>query len=515
MNDALSLAERITTIASLDVKADAIEFQGQWHPWRECADAIGKLGDLLHQYSLGAGTKIGVLLRNRPQHVHAIAAVLGNDCCIVTLNARQPREKTHAELAALELPVVLADPQDWADEELKQSVIDSGALAVELKPGAGMCVLSKFQAEKGPFRQPKPSVAIEMATSGTTGTPKRVVFGSENLKESILGAARLMPGSQNTRRTGGELLLKRGIVVCWAPLLHVSGMWSVVEHLLQGRRICLLEQFEPFEWARVVSAYKPRMAMLSPPVIRMILEAEIPREQLGSLKGVTSGTAPLPPALEHEFEQVYDIPVLPAYGATEFPGRGAGWTLDDHEQFGESKLGSVGRARPGVKLRVVDPESGEPVAAGETGLLELFARSAATPDGEEPEWLRTTDLACLDEDDFLWIKGRADAAIIRGGFKILPEEVVKVLEQHPDVKEASVVGLPDSRLGQVPAAAIVPRDGEKWPSIKDLTAHARKYLTPYQVPTVFKLVEEMPRTPTLKVSMPAVKALFATVDEIM
>jgi long-chain acyl-CoA synthetase len=291
--------------------------------------------------------------------------------------------------------------------------------------------------------------------------------------------------------------------------LHVSGMWSVVEHLLHGRRICLLEQFEPVEWSRVVSAYKPRMAMLSPPVIRMILDAEIPKENLASLKGVTSGTAPLSPALERQFEKLYDIPVLPAYGATEFPGRGAGWTLEDHEHYGESKIGSVGRARPGVKLRIVDTQSGQPVAIGEIGLIELFARTAATLDGEEPKWLRTTDLAFLDEDDFLWIKGRADAAIIRGGFKILPEDVVAVLEQHPDVLEASVVGLSDSRLGQVPAAAIVPRSGANPISVEDLMAHARKYLTAYQVPAVFKLVDEMPRTQTLKISMPAVKALFA------
>ena len=127
--------------------------------------------------------------------------------------------------------------------------------------------------------------------------------------------------------------------------------------------------------------------------------------------------------------QRYGIPVLQNYGATEFAGGIAGWTLDDFKAHWNAKRGSVGRVNQGIDARVVDPEAGVDLPLGEIGLLELRGGNAASPG----EWTRTNDLAMLDADNFLWIKGRYDGAIIRGGFKISPDDVVKALEQHPAV----------------------------------------------------------------------------------
>jgi acyl-coenzyme A synthetase/AMP-(fatty) acid ligase len=116
----------------------------------------------------------------------------------------------------------------------------------------------------------------------------------------------------------------------------------------------------------------------------------------------------------------------------------------------------------------------------------------------------------LDEDKFLWINGRDDNAIIRGGFKILPDDLVRALETHPAIREVAVVGLPDPRLGQIPAAAYILRAGAVAPSEAELRAFLRERLLPYQVPSQLMQVEELPRTPSLKVSQPDLKALFAT-----
>jgi acyl-CoA synthetase (AMP-forming)/AMP-acid ligase II len=160
---------------------------------------------------------------------------------------------------------------------------------------------------------------------------------------------------------------------------------------------------------------------------------------------------------------------------------------------------------PGVEARTVDPQTGEPLPAGEPGVLEL--KSEVVGDGRG--WVRTSDLARIDADHFLFILGRNDNAIIRGGFKVLPDAVVKALEAHPAVLEASVVGLPDARLGQVPVAAYVLASGADEPSPAELAGFLRERLTPYQVPVKFLRVDELPRTPSLKVSMPAVRELFA------
>jgi acyl-CoA synthetase (AMP-forming)/AMP-acid ligase II len=119
-----------------------------------------------------------------------------------------------------------------------------------------------------------------------------------------------------------------------------------------------------------------------------------------------------------------------------------------------------------------------------------------------------SDLAKIDADHFLWVVGRADNAILRGGFKVLPDEVVKAIESHPAISEASVVGIADDRLGAVPVAAFVVKPDAPAPTVPELTAFLREQLTPYQIPAQFRQVAELPRTPSLKVSMPGVKALF-------
>jgi acyl-coenzyme A synthetase/AMP-(fatty) acid ligase len=238
--------------------------------------------------------------------------------------------------------------------------------------------------------------------------------------------------------------------------------------------------------------------------MKMVLDAKVPEEDLASLRAVTSGTAPLAPELQAAFEERYGIPVLVTYGATEFAGAVAGWTIHDHREFAAKKSGSVGRAHPGCELRIVDPDTGEVLPPSQSGLLEVRTEQAPIRG-----WVRTADQARIDEDGFLWIEGRADGAINRGGFKIDPAGVARVLEQHPAIREAAVVGLPDERLGEVPVAVAELREGAEEPSEEELLAFAREHLTRYHVPTRFKVVDEIPRTPSLKPSHPAMRALFS------
>jgi len=241
-------------------------------------------------------------------------------------------------------------------------------------------------------------------------------------------------------------------------------------------------------------------------VLKMILDANIPKEELASIKAFTCGTAPISPDTVDQFVERYGTPVLSTYGATEFAGAICGWSYSNFQKYWATKRGSAGRMHPGIEARTVDRETFEPLPPGEVGVLEL--RGAVLGDGEN--WVRVSDLAKVDPEHFLWIVGRADNAIIRGGFKVLPDHVVKAIEKHPAIKEASVVGIPDARLGAVPVAAYVVKPGETAPSAEELTAFLREELTPYQVPVQFRQVDELPRTPSMKVSMPAVKALFET-----
>ena len=256
--------------------------------------------------------------------------------------------------------------------------------------------------------------------------------------------------------------------------------------------------------------HKPRAAALVPTALRMMMDANIPKEDLASLVAFRSGTAPLPQELADEVYERYGIPVLGNYGATEFAGGVAGWSYKDWKQHGEAKRGSVGRMHQGIDARVVDEDTHRVLPTGSAGLLEL--RGGQLEDGKT--WVRTTDLARLDDDRFLWILGRADNAIIRGGFKVLPGKVVEVLEAHPHIREASVVGIKDRRLGLVPVAAYTLEGGSADPGESELQQWVKKRMTAYCVPLHMRCVVELPRTPSLKVSAAGVQALFSQLETV-
>jgi acyl-coenzyme A synthetase/AMP-(fatty) acid ligase len=160
-----------------------------------------------------------------------------------------------------------------------------------------------------------------------------------------------------------------------------------------------------------------------------------------------------------------------------------------------------------VEIRTVD-DGGRPLPAGATGRLQLRAGQIGAG-----EWTSTSDLGHLDADGFLWLDGRADDAIIRGGFKVQPDTVKKALERHPAVREAAVAGLPDPRLGTVPVAVVEIRAGVQPPTSEELLAFSREHLMPYEVPVRLLVVARLPRSASLKVSRADVLALFTTEAE--
>jgi acyl-CoA synthetase (AMP-forming)/AMP-acid ligase II len=336
-------------------------------------------------------------------------------------------------------------------------------------------------------------VAVRMLTSGTTGPPTRIDLPYEMLEQVMAGAKHYETG------TGSDLRLRQGVVVVNAPLVHVSGIFRVVQAVLDGRRISLLERFTVDGWADAVRRHRPKTVSLVPTALRMVLDADLDDDVFESVRSVVSGTAPLDPDLAEAFTERYDVPVLTSYGATEFGGGVAGWNFTDHQQYGKEKRGSVGRAHAGCALRIVDPESGAVLAADEVGLLEVRAAQLGAAD-----WVRTTDLARLDDDGFLWIVGRADQTILRGGFKVQPEVVRGALEQDPGVAEAAVVGVPDRRLGAVPVAVVERRAGHEIDG-DGLLARAAEHLAPYEVPVSVTVVDALPRVASGKVDLAAVR----------
>jgi acyl-coenzyme A synthetase/AMP-(fatty) acid ligase len=400
--------------------------------------------------------------------------------------------------------VVVAARSDWGREAFRAAVKAVGAAGISLTGDSSRPVelvpgLETIGA--GPHQAPLPGVAILMLTSGTTGTPKRIPLKLAVLERQLIEAA---GGLRHDKPGEAAPVLAANVGIMSGSLVHIGGVWGVLGPAMAGRPTCMLERFTVQDWRDAVVEHRPKASGAPPAALRMILDANIPKADLASLVTLGAGTAALDPAIVDEFLARYDLPVLSNYGATEFAGGVASWSYRAFREYWATKRGAVGRIHKGIEARVVDPATDAELPFGQEGVLEL--RGFAAGDGEH--WVRTTDRAVLDEDRFLWIHGRVDNAINRGGFKVQPDDVVAALEQHPAVREAAVVGLPDRRLGEVPVAALVLKSGATRPSDDELAAWVRGKLLAYCVPTAFRVVEDLPRTPSMKVSTPAVRELF-------
>lgn len=494
----MDFAAAITGVLGIDPGAQALEFEGEWRSWGDLAGAMARIGATLDSAGAPEAARVGVLLRNHADLVPVLLSLFSSNLCLASLNAVSPDNKLAEDIGNAAVPVLVMLESDWQRHDLREAAERTGAAVVVVEDGS-----AELTMEGNPALWSKaeaPGIAIEMLSSGTTGTPKRIPLPRRNLEKALAGAAAFEKG----RDASAPPKLRSGVQIVTAPLAHIAGITGLMNNLLGGRKICLIERFTVAAFRDAVVRHRPKVATAPPSALRMVLDADIPVEDFASLRAWRCGTAPLDPAVADAFFARYNIPVLQNYGATEFAGGVAGWTLDDFHAYWQAKYGAVGRLNSGVEAQVVDPDSGAVLAAGETGLLELRAPNV----GDGVTWVRTTDLAVLDADRFLWIMGRSDGAILRGGFKILPDDVLKAIEAHPAVREAAVIGIRDERLGAVPVAAWIARAGCTAPSEEAFKSWLKERLLPYQVPVRILQMVEMPRTPSMKVSQPELRALF-------
>lgn len=499
------ITAKLRAIMAIDPARSEIDFEGRDYSWGDLARVVQGIEAALDSLGLPADARIGVMLRNRPGHIAAILAVLSGDRCLVTLNPVLPDDRLFADLSSLDLPVVIADESDAVRPKLAECLAASGTALLAIGARLEGVRLAASGGGRSGAVPTLPGVAIEMLTSGTTGTPKRVALSRAAFEASFSEFTRYEKG----REFADQPQLRSGVTMVNNPLTHIGGIYGCIGALMSGRKICLLERFTVEGWVEAIRRNRPRVAGAVPSALRMLLEADVDPDDLSSLTALISGTAPLSPELVDAVLDKYGIPVLANYGATEFAGAVAGWTLDDFRAHWQNKRGSAGRVHANVAARIVDPETGAELPHGEEGLLELKGDQLGPAHRiEGGTWLRTTDRAVLDDDGFLFIRGRADNTIIRGGFKVQPDDVVKALHQHPAVREAAVIGVPDERLGAVPAAAVILKDGFRPPDIDGFRTFLRERLIAYQVPVHFRFVEDFPRTPSMKPSAPGLRALF-------
>jgi long-chain acyl-CoA synthetase len=460
---------------------DAIVHAGDTVTTRqELEEMTAALGTSLAEAGV-MGERVGVLLPNSAMAIAAWFAIWSNRATVVPLNPRSPAVELERSIDAASVSVVLTRG------DLRDRVGGSSATLFD----------GRFVALRLTGRMPVPRTddppALMQFTSGTTGRPKAVPLKHDTILTLLDPVIESIRGRGSAAGERAERPMPNLIPV---SLSLWAGIYNVLFAFRVGAAVVLMERFDPLEFARLVARYDIRSSVL-PPAALVMLADDQRVETLEPLKYVRSVSAPLSPYQARRFHDRFGVGILNGYGQTELGGEAVGWTAADWRAFGATKLGSVGRPHASMKLRVRD-ESGSELGANQLGELEIrpvsgLATGSAALEGRVTDdgWLRTGDLATIDDDGFVWIEGRISAMINRGGLKVFPDEVEEVLRSHPAVGEAGVFAVPDDRLGEVPAAYVVPTEGPI--DGAELVEWCRARLAPYKVPIGVAVIESLPR----------------------
>ncbi len=490
---------KLSQLAStaLQRKSDepSLLFEGRWYSWNELVALADKLTALIEASGGAAEGPIVFIARSRGSAIGAFLSLLRTGRTIRMVYPFQSPAGIVRDIETMEPSIVVATERELGDE-LLAGIRARGAAAIAITEMDAQFVTG-FETSTAKLPASMPAEAqIEILTSGTTGKPKPFAVKHEMLGTYFTGATMAVFGKDSGAVEPPPALL-------YYPLGNISGLFSIVPALLNGMKLIVIDRFTLKDWHDYIVKYRPASNGTPAAVVQMILDANIPKEDLASIKYFSTGAAPLDPRVQREFEGRYDIPVLLSYGATEFGGPVCAMTPDLYPEFGKAKFGSVGKPFGGAQIRVVDPETNTMLGAGEEGLLEVISPKMG------PDWIHTSDLGVIDEDGFLFLRGRADGAIMRGGFKILPETIQQALLGHPAISAVSAVGVTDRRLGQVPAVAFELKPGAAAPSFEELEAFLREHVLATYIPVYWKTVDELPKTVSMKVDRPAVIQLFA------
>jgi acyl-CoA synthetase (AMP-forming)/AMP-acid ligase II len=486
------VGDRLSELFTRWAEEQAVEFvpladpnQRVWSTWGDLGSVRLALASILAERDVPARCALAIVVRQRPALVAAELAALADGRTALLVASLQADRALAAEIEAIRAAVLVAHTSDWERPWFDQAIVASGALGIEVDDDFHVRVRHPVESV-----QPGPSfhAAVTVSTSGTTGPAKRLPVAWETF-------ARLGGGPDGRQPRSGK-----GALILSLPLTTLGGLLSMARLVYMGRPMAMMERFDVRVWAALVKEHGSKVIGAPPPVVQMILDADISPDHFEGVTAYMTSSAAIPADTIRRFEQRYGIPVLLGYGATEFLNSVSGWTPELWERFGAAKVGSVGRALPGVRLRVVEPASldaPQPIelTVGEEGILEVDPpqRAENLPNG----WLRTNDRARVDADGFLWILGRADDVIVRGGFKVDLAMVERALVEHPAVERACVVGLPDDRLGQVPGAAVEFESGAS-ATPDALIEWLRQRVPPYAVPIVVQPVDAIPQTSTFK-----------------
>jgi long-chain acyl-CoA synthetase len=486
----LNLASIVTESAIRMPDSPAVRLNALELSYAELDDRSARLATLLLERGLQPGDRVGVMLPNVAEFPILYYGVLRAGGVVVPINVLLKRREIAFYLGNSGAGILFA----WHGfgEEARAGAEEAGAAMIEVEPEAFAAGLDEHSPAVGLAETDPEDTAVILYTSGTTGKPK----GAELTHFNLARNADIV--SRTTCQVGpGDVVLGS------LPLFHSFGQTvSMNASLRVGATLTLLPKFDPGE-ALATMQRDGVTNFYGVPTMYGALLHHPGREDFdtSALRTCMTGGAAMPVEVLHGFEEAFGCIVLEGYGLSETSP-----VASSNHPGMERKPGSIGTPLEEVEMKVVDEDDNE-VAQGEVGEVVIrghnimkgyWQRPDATAEAMRGGWFHSGDMARVDEEGYFFIVDRKKDMIIRGGYNVYPREVEEVLYEHPKIREAAVLGVPDERWGEEIGAAIVLHEGEEL-SAEEAGAYVKERIAAYKYPRLVWFLDDLPKGPTGKI----------------
>lgn len=499
---------------------DLIRFDGNRFSFELINDRVNRLANAIAAMGVNKGDRVGFLDVNGNPYVEAYFACAKLGAIFVPMNFRAKAAELAYMISNAEAKLLFVGEQyrDMVDGLMDQAPsvkrrISLGAPYAQV-PGYEDC-LSKSSADEPQTDIDDEDITILMYTAGTTGRPKGVALKHSGFVTYVL----------NNVEPAGPDIEERNLLT--VPMYHVAGMQAMLAGVYGGRTLVMMRQFEVNQWMASVEQEQVTRAMLVPTMLKRIVDDPgFASHDLSSLKIVTYGAAPMPlPVIRKAIEAMPWVRFINAFGQTETASTISMLGPEDHQLTGtpeeiDQKLkrltASIGKPLADVEVKIVD-EDGNTLAPHQVGEIlvkgdrvmsgywndDQKTAQVMTGDG----WLRTSDRGYIDEEGYIFLAGRSDDIIIRGGENIAPAEVESVLQSHPMIDEAVIIGIADPEWGQEPRAIVVLKEGANLTE-QEIIDYTKPLLAGFKRPRSVVFVDALPRNVMGKVLRKQLRELY-------
>ncbi len=485
----MNLAQILSDAAAQSPEQVAVRLDDFALDYALTEQAAKRMAGMLGARGIQRGDRVALMLPNVPQFVVAYYGILRAGGIVVPLNVLNKRREIAYYLRDSEAKLLFA----WGDfsGEAEPAAAETGCECVTVVPGELEQALFAVEAVDELAACESSDTAVLLYTSGTTGTPKGAELTHMNLLRNCQASRRLFS------------LDAEAVVLGALPLFHSFGQTCAMNaSIVGGGTLTLLPRFDPVKALELIQRDRVSVFEGVPTMYGAMLNVpERDRYDTSTLRICASGGAAMPGELMRAFGHEFACTILEGYGLSE-TSPVASFNHPDRVR----KPGSIGQPIEGVEMMTVDDqdrelavdEVGEIVVRGHNVMKGYWRRPEATQEALRGGWFHTGDLARVDADGYFFIVDRKKDMIIRGGFNVYPREVEEILYEHPAVREAAVVGMPDAQLGEEVGAAVALKAGTS-ATPQELQEFVKEQVAAFKYPRLVWIVDELPKGPTGKI----------------